>query len=846
MNVCTFLLASAFSFVFAFSPAASIGADRATDTSAEPEFTKTPAIDISSHHDFSDAKGINDDAASQLKGLCSFAEFRALPEADRLVYSFDPWPSASDDLKALSYAFNFHMVTAAGLTGEKISFTPTGGGPGGFQGLARFKEPGGSSYLLKGFGNLDWSGVSTHEFRFEKPVAAFGVVLKSSADVEIRKFFWQAAVERNGFPVSYTLADGTIVQLGERDVRGALLKAGSNAFIGVIDRSGCGIVSMTYTIRGLAGNKAQSVNLCDLVFAAIPKPAVAPVINLKSSCDFESPEAIAAAPSPAINGLTTLDAFRFIVGNHRYVYRFDTWPSGGGNSPANTKAFSFDLKGKGIAGQKVTLTAKNSGNDATIEQTERKDNESIPYHVITGLGDIGNGAWAEQTFTFEKPVMAFGVTYKSAGDVYLSKSAGAIKDFPITYTLSDGAIVNLGEAGANGGVIASNRKTFVGVMDDSDKGISSITFRIQGTAKAAQQIAIEDLAFAMAGPPPGDWKMTLNDQFDGDKLNPNIWSTGYKFVDVINNELQGFVPENVVVKDGLCTIKVEHRCCNNTDRFGKEGQAQKFASGAFTSVDKFTQTYGYFEARIKMPKARGAGVWPAFWMLPDRGKAYPDNIRYLYMGDSDKYGRGMEVDIFEFMPRWKTNEGLFPLHVGCIWSYGPANEKDPAPHGYGSFALNNDGWGPAELDFPHLDDQFHTYGLYWSPQRLIWFIDGKPIYRAKDPQHMPDVPHYFLFNISVHTNGWGKSPDKKDPTMADIIEDMPNQMQIDYFRAYSGTLEEVPPAAAGDIPGIVAKYSPPSDVNVPAPAPASSTKPAEPAKDTSAAPVNSQIATPSR
>jgi beta-glucanase (GH16 family) len=409
--------------------------------------------------------------------------------------------------------------------------------------------------------------------------------------------------------------------------------------------------------------------------------------------------------------------------------------------------------------------------------------------------------------------------------------------------LSDGKVINLGEKDGSGGVIAANGKTFVGVIDTSDKGISSITLHVQGTAERSQPLFIEDLAFAMAGPPPGDWKLTLSDDFNGDKLDPNIWSTGYKFVDVINNELQGFVPENVTVANGVCSIKTEYRDCRNTDRFGNEGHAQKFASGAFTSVDKFTQTYGYFEARIKMPKARGAGVWPAFWALPDRGKDYPDKVRYGYMND---YGRGMEIDVFEFMPRWKTLAGTVPVHMGCIWSYGPPTEKDPAPHGYGGFARDNDGWGPQELDFPNLDDQFHTYGLYWSPERLIWYIDSKPVFRAKDPKHMPDVPHFFLFNVSVQGNGWGKSPDKKNPTMAEIIEDMPNEMQIDYFRAYSGTLEEAVPAASSDVPGVVTRYKPPLS-SAPAdakPATAPASAPAD-APGTPAAPANSHIASPS-
>jgi len=807
-------------------------------------FADTPPMDIAGKHDFPDSKSLDDGAATQLKSLCSLAEFEALPEADRHVYSFDPWPGTNDSLDQKFYTFNFLLGTE-GVTNQKVAFIPDGGGPGGSHQLHRTKNPASPQYLLGGFGNLDWNGTSSHVFKFDKPVIAFGVVLRSSGDVDVRKFYWQAAKELNGYPVSYTLADGTIVQLGERDLRGALLKGGTDAFLGVIDRSGCGIISVSYTIKGLAGNKAQSISMCDLAFATLPKPAVAPVINLKSSCDFDSPGTIAATPNPALKGLATLDAFRFIVGNHRYVYHFDTWPQKDAAFGSDTGVFSFDLKGKGSIGQKVTVTAANAANDAKPAQATLKDKASLPYHVLGGLGDIGNGAWSEQTFKFDKPVWGFGVTYRSPNDVKLAKT-GKAKDFPVSYTLSDGTVVNLGKSGDAGGVISANGRTFVGVIDDTDKGISSITMRVQGTAKGSQPIFMEDLAFAMAGPPPGDWKITLDENFDGNELNPKIWSTGYKFVDVINSELQGFVPENVTVANGVCTIKTEVRDCNNTDRYGRKGAAQKFASGAFTSYDKFTQTYGYFEARIKMPHTRGAGIWPAFWLLPDRGKDYPDNIRSSY-GTKD-YGRGIEIDIFEFMPWWKRLDGTFPVHMGCIWSYGKVTEKDPAPHGYGAYALDNDGWGPKELDFPSLDTQFHTYGLYWSPERLIFYVDSRPVFRVKDAKHMPDVPHYVLFNISVHPNGWGKSPDKKNPTYQQILDDMPNDMQIDYFRAYSGTLEEAVPPSPSDIPGVVTKYSPPpkdAPVATPAPAVAPSGSPAAPANGAPDSPANSHIVSPS-
>lgn len=795
---------------------------------APPLFPPTPLLEIAGRHDFPATPPINDEAASQLKGLCSLAEFRALPEKDRHVYAFDVWPGPSDSLEAGSYAFNFHLGKE-GVTSQKVAFLPEGKG----NVLTRAKDTSPNRYTLGGFGHLDWGANSVQVFKFNKPVIAFGVVLRSSGDVALQRFFW-ASNPNNGYPISYTLADGTVVHLGEREKNAATIKGNTDAFVGVIDRTGRGIVSVSYTIKGVAGNVRQSIDLVDLAFATRPQPAVASPINLKSSCDFENPDAIAGTPSPAVDGLASLDDFRFIVGNHRYVYSFATWPQAKAELGSNSGSFSFDLKGKGEAGETVTITGTNAAGNAKLTQTMLKNEDGQPYPVLGGLGDAGKGGWVEQTFEFKKPVWGFGVTYRSPADLKLAK-AGEV--YPVSYTLSDGTKVNLDSAGS---VISG--KTFVGVIDKTDKGISSVTVRVQGTAAGAQPVFIEDLAFALAGPPPGDWKLTMADEFNGDKLDPAIWTTGYTFPDVINNEMQAYVPENVTVANGVCTIKVEIKDGVNTDRTGRHGQARKFTSGAFTSFDKFTQTYGYFEARIKMPKARGAGIWPAFWVLPDRGRDF-GTLRGKYR--TKDYGMGAEIDIFEFMPWWRKLDGLFRIHCGTIWSYGKVTPEDPAPHGYGSYALANDGWGPEELAYPNADTEFHTYGLYWSPERLIFYVDSKPIFRVRDPKSVPDVPEYFLFNIAISGNGWGASPDKKHPTLQQIVNDMPNKMEIDYFRAYSGTLEEAVPTSSTDVP-VIRKYSPPpKDAATPEKAAAPAATPTPAPSAVPSAPVNSTITSPS-
>ena len=68
--------------------------------------------------------------------------------------------------------------------------------------------------------------------------------------------------------------------------------------------------------------------------------------------------------------------------------------------------------------------------------------------------------------------------------------------------------------------------------------------------------------------------------------------------------------------------------------------------GSFVSVDStapeyrgFSQTYGYFEVRCKVPKA--VGIWSAFWLMPDNDIAFSEND-VQFSGED-----GVEIDVME-------------------------------------------------------------------------------------------------------------------------------------------------------------------------------------------------------
>ncbi len=275
---------------------------------------------------------------------------------------------------------------------------------------------------------------------------------------------------------------------------------------------------------------------------------------------------------------------------------------------------------------------------------------------------------------------------------------------------------------------------------------------------------------AIAAPPPGSWTMTFDEEFNGTALNTAVWSTGMRWNAVINNELEGYVPENVSVGNGVCTLTVQQRSCQNTDMNGNKGATQSYASGCIQTYNKWAQAYGYWEASIKM--SPGLGTWPAFWLLPDRGSSIDLNDR-VAVGNTG-YGMGNEFDIVEYMSAWKNSSGQSTSHCGYFWNYSGGST--------GVYAQANGGIGP-QLFYSGGETQFHTYGMYWGPGVVVYYLDGKVIFRRNDSTNISTVPEYLILNCALSTNQWTGT----SLTTSQINAGLPCSMQIDYVHVYSGT-----------------------------------------------------------
>ena len=112
------------------------------------------------------------------------------------------------------------------------------------------------------------------------------------------------------------------------------------------------------------------------------------------------------------------------------------------------------------------------------------------------------------------------------------------------------------------------------------------------------------------------WVLTFSDEFDGkiaSPPDPKKWTHEVGGGGFGNNELQSYTDGNAnSFLDGKGNLVIEARKESTT---GKDNIHRDYSSARLKTAGKFTQRYGRFEARMKLPI--GHGVWPAFWLLGD-------------------------------------------------------------------------------------------------------------------------------------------------------------------------------------------------------------------------------------
>ncbi len=204
----------------------------------------------------------------------------------------------------------------------------------------------------------------------------------------------------------------------------------------------------------------------------------------------------------------------------------------------------------------------------------------------------------------------------------------------------------------------SRKETGSHVTSDS---VSAVTLTADGTGSERRlsvlsvTAALPSVSFpAWLGrrpPVAGDWVKTLDDEFNSAALDQSVWSMyGENYWDKQTH----WSKDDVLLGGGVVRLRYEKKTgFNNDDPTQKPSD---YAAGYLHTYDKWAQRYGYFEARMKLPTA--PGLWPAFWMMPDRGMAAgPEQWKRQDTGNG-----GMEFDIMEHLTRWGPHRYNIAMH----------------------------------------------------------------------------------------------------------------------------------------------------------------------------------------
>lgn len=238
------------------------------------------------------------------------------------------------------------------------------------------------------------------------------------------------------------------------------------------------------------------------------------------------------------------------------------------------------------------------------------------------------------------------------------------------------------------------------------------------------------ISMAAGQPNTSIWRYDLNPEVPG-------W----------NGEAQGYTNSlnNVRIEAGKGLV-IEAR----KENYSYPGDARVFGytSGRIDTKNSFSFEYGKIEAVMKLPK--GAGTWPAFWMLsannPWTSKLNPTEADWA---KPRFYAKDGELDIME-------HYGNLPgLVEGTMHSYVASKGGNTQVNDYG--------------------DVYHTYGVELSPSGITWTVDGKAFRTETKTSDDTDVwpfgngnKLYVILNLAMGGSGGGAINDAATPWRLEI------------------------------------------------------------------------------
>jgi beta-glucanase (GH16 family) len=240
----------------------------------------------------------------------------------------------------------------------------------------------------------------------------------------------------------------------------------------------------------------------------------------------------------------------------------------------------------------------------------------------------------------------------------------------------------------------------------------------------------------------GSWVCTFGDDFNGTALKTENWQAMNTAATGFSQAGECYVndPSHIAVGGGMLAITATKlpspQACGPI--------TSQYQTGMVFTKDRFAQTYGRFQARVKFPS--GTGVQSAFWMWPE------DMFYGKHSG---------EIDIAE---AYGDYPDLVSPHIHVIDDLGV--KQSPG----------------INCKVAGASGGFHKYTLVWLPELLKFRYDGRTCMALVGPNlGLPlsasdpfNKPFFMLLQLAL-----GYGPNAPTPSSA-----FPAKLLVDYVRAW--------------------------------------------------------------
>lgn len=233
------------------------------------------------------------------------------------------------------------------------------------------------------------------------------------------------------------------------------------------------------------------------------------------------------------------------------------------------------------------------------------------------------------------------------------------------------------------------------------------------------------------------YSLVFEDEFEGTALNTDVW------------EYRGNGPRRGGF-NAESQVKVENGKMIMTGDYQTDGT---YGEGWYTGMIKLKQRYckGYFEIRCIVNE--DPGFWSAFWIQAD----HPYEAKYSKGGIG-----GAEIDIMESTDtavKLNKNSVIQTIHCAGVDGVQEGFQSERLGAFYGDDIYN----------------KYNTYGLEWTDEEYIFYINGVETRRSKFGNGVSDVLEDVIVSLEI--------PDGEKLALLDK-DTYHTEFIVDYVRIY--------------------------------------------------------------